>query len=502
MYRAHFFGDSPNFRRILRVQPIVLKCGNDPEEVTLSTESILYDVAVIGSGPGGYVAAIKGSQLGLKTALIEKYSKFGGTCLHWGCIPTKALLLNADLYDKALHGKEYGILYKDINLDFQLVKARKDKLVRKLSMGTEFLMKKNKISTYRGKGRLTGPGTIQVEGETVAEVGARNVIVATGSEAKLLPGLDPDGQVILTNKEILDLESVPKSLLIVGAGAVGVEFATIFSKFGSNVTVVEMLPRVLPLEDPEISEEIGRLLSKRKIKFLTNARLEDIRVQDGTVRALVTDAQGETKEIVAEKALIAVGRRPVSEEIGLEKIRVSTVRGYVSVDKNMQTNIQGIFAIGDVVPTQALAHLASHEGILAMEHIAGKNPEPINYDLVPNCTFCHPEVASIGLSEIAARERGFDVVTAKFPFAAIGKATILGENDGFVKLVSEKKYRQILGVHMIGPLVTELVAEGAALIGLEATAADLSRLIHPHPTISEGIMEAAHALYSGAAIHI
>ncbi len=468
----------------------------------MSTESVLYDVAIIGSGPGGYVAAIKGSQLGLKVALIEKYSKFGGTCLHWGCIPTKALLFNADIYEKALNGKEFGIRYKDITLDFHLVKARKDKLVRKLSMGTDFLMKKNKISTYRGKARITAPGTIQVEGESWAEIRAKNIIVATGSEAKLLPGLDLDGQFILTNKEILELEIVPQSLLIVGAGAVGLEFASIFSRFGADVTVIEMLPRVLPLEDPEISEEIGRLLTRKKIKFLTSARLEDIRVKDGAVHAQVINSKGETQNLVAQKALIAVGRRPASEEIGLEKLRVVTSRGYVSIDKNMQTNIPGIFAIGDVVPTQALAHLASHEGILAMEYIAGGNPQPINYDLVPNCTFCQPEVASIGLSEIAAREKGFDVVTSRFPFAAIGKATILGENEGFVKLVSEKKYKQILGLHMIGPHVTELIAEGAALIGLEATAADLSHLIHPHPTVSEGIMEAAHALYCGAAIHI
>ncbi len=468
----------------------------------LSTESILYDVAIIGSGPGGYVAAIKGSQLGLKVALIEKYSRFGGTCLHWGCIPTKALLLNADLYEHALNGKEFGILYKDINLDFRLVQARKDKLIKKLSMGTDFLMKKNKISTFRGKGRLTAPGTVQVEGEVTTEIRARNIIVATGSEAKLLPGLELDGQTLLTNKEILDLESVPKSLLVIGAGAVGVEFASIFARFGSNVTVVEMLPRVLPTEDHEISQEIGRLLTKRRIKFMTNARLEDIKVQDGSVHAQVTSENGETKSLIAEKALIAVGRRPISEEIGLEKLRVATSRGYITIDKNMQTNIPGIFAIGDVVPTQALAHLASHEGMLAMEYIARGHANPINYDLVPNCTFCNPEVASVGLSEAAAAERGFEVVTSKFPFAAVSKATILGENEGFVKLVSEKKYRQILGVHMVGPHVTELIAEGASLIGLEATAADLSHLIHPHPTVSEGIMEAAHALYSGAAIHI
>jgi dihydrolipoamide dehydrogenase len=469
--------------------------------VSLSTETVLYDVAVIGSGPGGYVSAIKGNQLGLRVALIEKYSKFGGTCLHWGCIPTKALLLNADIYEKALNGKEFGILYKDINLDFHQVKARKDKLVKKLSMGTEFLIKKNKISTFRGKGRLIAPGTVQVEGETVAEVRARNIVVATGSEAKLLPGLDLDGQFILTNKEILDLDSVPKSLLIIGAGAVGVEFASIFSRFGTDVTVVEMLPRVLPLEDAEVSDEIRKLLTKKRIKFLTSARLEDIKVRDGGVHAQVTVGD-ETKSIVAEKALIAIGRRPVSEEIGLEKFRIAVSRGFVTVDRNMQTNVPGVFAIGDVVPTQALAHLASHEGILAMNYIATGSAEPINYDLVPNCTFCHPEVASVGLTEIAARERGFDVVTSKFPFAAVSKATILGENEGFIKLVSEKKYRQLLGVHMIGPHVTELISEAGALIGLEATAGDLSHLIHPHPTVSEGIMEAAHALYSGAAIHI
>jgi dihydrolipoamide dehydrogenase len=469
--------------------------------VNLSAETTLYDVAVIGGGPGGYVSAIKGNQLGLRVAMIEKYSKFGGTCLHWGCIPTKALLLNAEMYEKALNGKEFGIIYKDINLDFQLVKARKDKLIKKLSMGTEFLIKKNKISTFRGKGRLMAPETIQVEGETVAEIKAKNIIIATGSEAKLLPGLDLDGQFILTNKEILDLDSVPKSLLIIGAGAVGVEFASIFSRFGADVTVIEMLPRILPLEDPEISEEAKKLLMKKHIKFVTNARLEDIKVQDGHVNVQVTVGE-ETKTLTAEKALIAVGRRPVSEEIGLEKLKVTTSRGFIDVDSYMRTNVPGVFAIGDVVPTQALAHLASHEGILAMDYIANGKAEPINYELVPNCTFCQPEIASVGLTEITARERGLDVLTSKFPFAAVSKATILGENEGFVKLVSEKKYKQILGVHMIGPHVTELISEASALIGLEATAADVSHLIHPHPTVSEGIMEAAHALYSGAAIHI
>jgi len=467
----------------------------------VSTESVLYDVAVIGSGPGGYVAAIQGRQLGLKVALIEKYSKFGGTCLHWGCIPTKALLLNADLYEKALNGKEFGILYKDINLDFRQVRARKDKIVKKLAMGTDFLMKKNKVETFRGKGTITGPGTVQVEGEVVSEIRAKSILVATGSEAKLLPGLELDGQCLLTNKEILDLDGIPKSLLVVGAGAVGLEFASIFSRFGTDVTVVEMLPRILPLEDHDVSDELKKLLTKRKIKIFTEARLENISVLDGKVRATVTLGGGETNEITADKALIAVGRMPVSEGIGLEKLRVATTRGFISVDEHMETNVPGIYAVGDVVPTQQLAHLASHEGMLAMRHMAGEKIMPINYDIVPSCTYCSPEVASVGLTEQMARERGIEIMTAKFPYAAVSKATILGENEGFVKLVCDRQYKQVLGVHMVGPNVTELIAEGASLIGLEATAGDVSHLIHAHPTVSEGIMEAAHAIYSGAAIH-
>lgn len=468
----------------------------------MSTDSGLYDVAIIGSGPGGYVAAIKGSQLGLRVALVEKYSKFGGTCLHWGCIPTKALLLNAELYEKALNGKEFGILYKDINLDFRLVKARKDKLVKKLSLGTDFLMKKNKISTFHGIGRLIAPGTVQVDGDQPAEIRARNIVIATGAEARLLPGLSVDGQTILTNREILDLESVPKSLLVIGAGALGVEFASMFAQFGSAVTVLEMQPRILPLEDHEISDELVKILTRKRIKFLTNVRIDEIKNMDGSAEVQISDSAGESKKLVAEKILIAVGRRPMSGEIGLEKLHVAMSREYVTVDKNMQTNIPGIFAIGDIVPTPAMAHVASHEGMLAMRHIAGDHPEPLNYDLAPACIFCHPEVARVGLTEAEARARGFDVITSKFPFAALGKAAILGESEGFVKLVSEKKYKQILGIHMIGPHVTEMITEGTCLIGLEGTAADLSHLIHPHPTVSEGIMEAAHALYSGAAIHI
>lgn len=466
----------------------------------MSTEPNLFDVAIIGSGPGGYVAAIKAAQLGLKVALIEKYSKLGGCCLHWGCIPTKSLLLNADLYEKALNGREFGILYKDINLDLRMVKARKDRIVKKLTMGIDFLMKKNKVTTFKGKGTITAPGSIEIEGETTTEVRAKNILIATGSEARMFPGLESDGQYILTNKEILDLEAVPKSLLIVGAGAVGIEFASIFSRFGTDVTVIEMLPRILPVEDAEISAELKKILLKKRIKILTDAPLQNMAIEDGKVQATVTLPGGETKTVTAEKALIAIGRRPVSEGIGLERAGVSTSRGFIPVDAHMATNVPGFFAIGDVIPTQQLAHLASHEGMLAVRHMAGEEATPLNYDLVPSCTYCSPEVASVGLSESSARDRGYDVVTSKFPFAAVSKATVLGENEGFVKLVCEKKYKQILGIHMIGPHVTELIGEGAALIGLEATAEDVSHMIHAHPTVSEGIMEAAHAIY-GAAIH-
>ena len=468
----------------------------------LSTESNIFDVAVIGGGPGGYVAAIKGSQLGLRVALVEKYSRFGGTCLHWGCIPTKALLLNAELYERALNGREFGLLYKDLTLDFRLVKARKDKLVKKLAMGTDFLMKKNKISTFQGIGTLAAPGIVQVEGDQPAEIRARNILIATGSEARLLPGLHPDGRTVLTNKEILDLESVPKSLIVIGAGALGVEFASIFAQFGSEVTVLEMLPRILPAEDQEISQEIVKILKKKRIQFLTGIRIDAVRTEASSVQVRLTTEDGAARSLVAEKVLVPVGRRPVSDGLGLEKFNVSLSRDFIPVDASMRTNVPGIYAIGDVVPTPALAHVASHEGILAMRHIAGERGEPIDYDLVPSCIYCHPEVARVGLTEAAARERGFDVITSKFPFAAIGKASILGQSEGFVKLVGERKYKQILGVHMIGPHVTEMITEGTALIGLEATAADLSHLMHPHPTVSEGILEAAHALYSGAAIHI
>lgn len=466
----------------------------------MSTALNAYDVAVIGSGPGGYVAAIKASQLGLRVALVEKYPKFGGTCLHWGCIPTKSLLYSADIFEKALKGREFGVLCREVRLDFRLIMARKERIVKKLAMGTAFLMKKNHVTTFLGKGRISAPQTVQVAGEAPVEIMARNIVVATGTEAMLMPGLESDGKVILTNKEILSLESIPKSLLVVGAGAVGIEFASLFARFGSDVTVVEMLPRILPLEDEEISAELHKLLTKRKIKILTHARLENLTVRDGKAVAAMQTETGEVQTLEAEKALVAIGRRPMTGGIGLEDLGVNIVNGRIPVTSDMGTNVPGIFAIGDIVPTQQLAHLASHEGIQVMRHIAGQSTVPLNYDQVPNCTFCSPEVASVGLTEHEARNRGYEVKTSHFPFAAIGKASILGETDGFVKLVCDGKYGQILGVHMIGPHATELIGEGTALLGLEATAEDVAHIIHAHPTVSEAIMEAAEAIY-GAAIH-
>ncbi len=466
----------------------------------LITKNVVFDVAIIGSGPGGYVAAIKARQLGLRVCLIEKYEKFGGTCLHWGCIPTKALLLNADLYAKALRGKEFGILYTDINLDYGRVAARKDKIVKKLAMGTDFLMKKNKVETFRGTGTISSAGRVRVEGAESTEISARNIVVATGSEAKVFPGLQLDGRFILSNKEILAMEKIPSSLLVVGAGAVGIEFASIFSRFGCDVTVIEMLPRILPVEDPDVSDELRKCLAKSKIKILTEAKLQNMEVVDEKVRSVISLVDGSSQTIETEKALIAVGREPITAGLGLESLGVTLSRGFIPVDDHMESNVPGIYAIGDVVPTQQLAHLASHEGIQAMTHVAGNETRPLNYDLVPNCTYCHPEVASVGLTEGRAREQGYDVLTSRFPFAAVGKAAILGENEGFVKLVCDRQHGELLGVHMIGPHVTELIGEGTALIGLEAAAVDVSHLIHAHPTVSEGIMEAAHGIY-GAAIH-
>ncbi|HEX2463330.1 MAG TPA: dihydrolipoyl dehydrogenase [Thermoanaerobaculia bacterium] len=455
------------------------------------------DLVVIGSGPGGYVAAIRAAQLGLAVTVVEKDPFLGGTCLHRGCIPTKALLHTADLLEEARRGAEFGVACAEPKLDLARAHQHKQKVVRKNAKGIEALFRKNHIEVVQGRGRLDGARRVVVEGDGGERgVDTRHVLIATGSAVRALPFLPFDGKRVLSSDHILELASVPARLAILGAGAVGVEFASMFAAFGSKVTLIEMLPRVLPLEDEEISAALEKSLARRGIEILTGTGASGARVAENGV---VLELSSRTLE--ADVVLVAVGRRPVTEELGLEAAGVVLERGFVRVDRFMRTAAPEVYAIGDVVPTQQLAHLASAEGILAVEHIAGLDPRPIDYDQVPSCTYCDPEVASVGLTEAKARERGHHVVTGKFPFVASGKAAILGRSDGFVKVVRETKHDQLLGVHVIGPRATELIAEAGIALRLEATDEDLERAIHPHPTLSEAMMEAARVA-AGRGLHI
>jgi dihydrolipoamide dehydrogenase len=457
-----------------------------------------YDIAIIGSGPGGYVAAIRAGQLGMRTVLVEKDDKFGGTCLHVGCIPTKALLFNVEVYEYFRNAKEYGIDCKGFVLDWPSVQARKNKIVKRISKGVEFLLKKNRVETLQGYGRLAGPGRIAVtDGKGQArEVAAKNIILATGSEAKMLAGLVPDGKTILTNREVLDLEEIPKSMVVIGAGAVGVEFASIYHHLGTKVTILEMLPRAVPLEDEEISAELEKAFRKQGIAVYTQAKVEKATKTAKGVAVGFSTAEGKTQTLEAETLLLAVGRAPNTQELGLESTRVKMDRGFLQVDPYMQTDEPGVYAIGDVVAgSPLLAHVASREGIVAVTHAAGKEVEPIDYRQVPNCTYCEPEIASVGLTERQAREAGHAVRVGKFPFSANSKAGVLGTREGWVKIVSEERYGEILGVHMIGPRVTESIAEAVVAMRLEATALDLADTIHAHPTLAEAVREAAEGVY-------
>lgn len=463
-----------------------------------------YDVAIIGSGPGGYVAAIRASQLGLKTAIIESDDKFGGTCLHVGCIPTKAQLFCAEVYDYVKNAKEYGITCKEFSADWSAIQARKNRIVKKLSKGVEFLLKKNKVETHQGHGRLSGPGRITVTDAKTQEreIIVAKIVLATGSEAKMLPGLEPDGKTILTNREVLELKEIPKSMVVVGAGAVGVEFASIFHRFGTKVTILEMLPRAVPLEDEEISAELEKSFRRQGIAIHTQAMVQKAENTPQGVAVEFKGGDGKIQTVKAETLLVAVGRAPNTHNIGLEKTRVRTERGFVKVDGFMQTDEPGVYAVGDIVAgSPLLAHVGSMEGIVAVTHAAGKPVEPINYLHAPNCTYCEPEIASVGLTERQAREAGHKVRVGKFPYSASSKAGILGAREGLVKIVSEGRYGEILGVHLIGPRVTESIAEAVLAMRLEATAADLAHTIHAHPTLAEAVLEAAHAV-DGMAIHI
>ena len=461
-----------------------------------------FDVVVIGAGPGGYVAAIRAAQHGLKTALVERDKKLGGTCLLRGCIPTKALLESAGLFEKLGKAGDFGVKVDGFSLDFERVMKRKERVVAKLTGGGAGLMKKNGVTVVKGHGRLDGKGRVVVETEGGPQtLETKNVILATGSEVKNIPFIPVDHKRVVTSDSILELKEAPKSLIVLGAGAVGMEFASIFKSFGSSVTVIEMMPHLLPLEDEDVSVEMEKVYRRRQIEFMVGTKVERVETTESGVK--VTVGAGESPQILeAELLLVAIGRKPVFENLGLETVGLKTTeRGFIEVDPAMRTPAEGIWAIGDLVPTLALAHVASHEGIVAADAIAGKNPAPIHYDRAPSATYTYPETASVGLSEKKAKERGHELKVGKFPFAAIGKATIAGENDGFVKIVADAKYGEILGVHIVGPHATELIAEACAAIELEATAEALAQTIHAHPTLSESMGEAAHATV-GKPIHI
>jgi dihydrolipoamide dehydrogenase len=475
-----------------------------------------FDVVIIGSGTGGYVAGIRAAQLGLKTAVVERAPVLGGTCLNWGCIPTKALLEHAHTLKIAQEWREWGLTIGEalrqgsgpaIGLDMNQVHARKDKIVKGLTGGIELLFKKNKIDWIKGQGRLAGKNTVEIsEGQTQTLVARKEIIVATGSQPRSVPGIEIDGKRIITSDEAIHLRDVPKSVVILGSGAVGVEFASIFRRFGSDVTIVELLPRLVPIEDEAVSAELERSFKKQGIKVLTGTKVTSARPTSTGVELDAQTADAKSTILAAEYLLVATGRGPVTNGLGAEEAGLRMERGYLRVDREFRTNVPGISAIGDVITFDQpghpqLAHLSSAEGIALAERIAGKDYRPINYDQVPGCTYCDPEIGSVGLTENEARARGYDVRVGTFKFGVLARARIAAETEGFVKIVADRKYDEILGVHMIGPRSTELVAEATLALRLECTVEELIRTIHAHPTMSEAVGEAAHATHA-AAIHV
>jgi dihydrolipoamide dehydrogenase len=461
-----------------------------------------FDLTVIGSGPGGYVAAIRAAQLGMKTAVVEMAPRPGGTCLLWGCIPTKALLHAAEVLETSRHASRFGVTMAPGELDIPALHKYKDKVVTANVKGVEYLFKKGGITMVPGRGRLAGPGKVAVaqEGGATKTLTTKFTIVATGSVIRGLPGVEFDGTRIINSDHALGLKTIPKSMIVLGAGAVGVEFASIYATFGAKVTIVELLPRLIPIEDASLGAELEKAFKKRGIGVHAGTKVE--RVVSGKDGVKVTASKdGNPVELEAEVLLVAVGRRPLTEDLGLEAASIKLDRGFIEVDSFMRTAAPGVYAIGDIVKTQALAHVASHEGIVAAEHAAGADPHPIDYDKIPSCTYCDPEVASIGLTEDEAKKRGYDVAVGQFPFTAIAKAKILEDTRGFVKIVADKKYDEVLGVHIIGAHATELIAEATAALNLEATAASLFQAVHAHPTLSEAMGEAALSVH-GRAIHI
>ena len=474
-----------------------------------------YDVVVIGAGTGGYVAAIRAAQLGLKTAVVEKQKALGGTCLLVGCIPTKALLEHAHALKVVQHAKDWGVAIGDasagsgaprVSIDMAQVQTRKDRVVTGLTKGVEFLFKKNRIDWIKGTARLTGNGGVDVfEGDRQTLRARREIIVATGSTPRSVPGVEIDRRRIITSDEAVALREVPKSIAIMGSGAVGVEFASIFRRFGSDVTIFELLPRLVPVEDQAVSEELEKAFRRQGITSHTNAKVTSARATADGVDLQFQKSDGAAEKLRADYLLVATGRGPVTAGLDAERIGIDLETGYVRVDAGYRTSVQGISAIGDVItmggPHPQLAHVSSAEGVIAAERIAGRTVRPLNYDHVPGCTYCDPEIGSVGLTEREAARRGYDVRTGTFPFGVLGRAKIAGETDGFVKIVADKKYDEVLGVHMIGLRATELVAEAVVALRLESTVEELIRTIHAHPTMAEAVGEAAHAVH-GAAIHL
>jgi len=460
-----------------------------------------YDVAIIGSGPGGYVAAIRASQLNLNTVLIEK-DNLGGICLNWGCIPTKALLKSAETYALFKEAKNFGLKADNVSFDFEKIIERSRKVATVNSKGVEFLMKKNKITVIKGQGRIKSPSLIEVADHTGknSQINAKHIIIATGGRPRSIPGIDFDGKNIIEYRKAMSLETQPKSIVIVGAGAIGIEFAYFYNQLGTKITIIEMMDNILPIEDHEISDLLAKSFKKNKIDIHTSTTVETIKkTKDGVTVTYKKNGKEET--VSADKALIAIGIQGNVEDLGLEEAGITIEKSFVPVNQWYETNVKGVYAIGDITGPPLLAHVASHEGIICIEKIAGQSPHPLDYESIPGCTYCQPQVASIGMTESKAKKAGYDLKIGRFPYAASGKARAIGERDGFVKLIFDNKYGEILGAHIIGAEATEMIAEIGMAKSLESTPLELAKTIHAHPTLSEMIMEAAGDAL-GQAVHI
>jgi dihydrolipoamide dehydrogenase len=462
-----------------------------------------FDLVVIGAGPGGYHAAIRGAQLGFKTAVVEKddgtgIGGIGGVCLNWGCIPSKSLLKNAELVNTLKRAGEWGLSFDNFRADMGKAVERSRKVSASLTQGVGFLFRKNKVEVFKGKGSLVGPGTVHVEGGPALQ--ARHIVIATGARARSLPNLEIDGRAIITSRQALELKETPRSIGIVGGSAIGVEFAYYFRAYGAEVTIFEMLPHLVPNEDEEVSVELERAFKKQGVNFVVGARVTGTEKRGDRI-AVRYEAAGQAGELVCDRVLLGVGVQPNSDGIGLEKVGVQTERGFIKVNERLETTIPGVFAVGDVTGKLALAHVAFAQGVYVAEHLKGLNPPAIDYVEMPRCTYCVPQVASIGLTEKQARERGLKVKAGKFPFRGAGKAIAIGEFEGFIKIVADEESGEVLGAHMIGPEVTEMIAEIGVLKALEGTPHELGATTHAHPTLSEAVREAALAV-RGEAIHM